>query len=121
LSRALLDDAANQIVGDHCFIAFAVRGTAPDRDRHRCTVHRATWRDRPGGVTLEIEANRFLHHMVRFLVGTMLEVASGRRDPGIMADLLSAASNDQVSPPAPAHALVLERVIYPPSLYVSSV
>jgi tRNA pseudouridine38-40 synthase len=121
LSRALLDDAAAQIVGDHCFVAFAVRGTAPERDRHRCTVHRAAWRDRTGGVTLDIEANRFLHHMVRFLVGTMLEVASGRREPGIIADLLSAASNDQVSPPAPAHALVLERVTYPPSLYVSSV
>jgi tRNA pseudouridine38-40 synthase len=121
ISRTLLDASAGQIVGEHCFIAFAVRGTAPERDAHRCTVHRAVWLDRTGGITLEIEANRFLHHMVRFLVGTMLEIASERRDPRSLAELLSASSNDQVSPPAPAHALVLERVHYPPSLYVSPV
>jgi len=118
-SRVSLDAAAAQITGDHCFVAFAVRGTAPARDEHRCTVLGATWRDRPGGVSLDIEANRFLHHMVRFLVGTMFEVASERRAPDSIAQLLCAGNNDQVSPPAPAHALVLERVTYPETLYVS--
>ena len=120
-ARNSLDESASAIVGDHCFIAFAVRGTAPPTDHHRCTVLHAAWRDREGGVTFEIEANRFLHHMVRFLVGTMLEVASGRRDPCAMTQLLGAADNDQVSPPAPAHALVLERVLYPAALYVSPI
>ena len=45
----------------------------------------AQWRDRPGGLVFEIEANRFLHHMVRFLVGTMLDVAAGRRPLGDVA------------------------------------
>jgi tRNA pseudouridine38-40 synthase len=67
-----------------------------------------------------IEANRFLHHMVRFLVGTMIEEASGRRDAGSTARLLDAVSNDEVSPPAPAHALVLERVTYPAALYLDA-
>jgi tRNA pseudouridine38-40 synthase len=118
-SRGALDDAAGAIVGEHCFIAFAVRGTAPPTDAHRCAVSSARWRDRDGGVSFDIEANRFLHHMVRFLVGTMFEVASGRREAASFAQLLDAATNDEVSPPAPAHALVLEHVTYPSSLYVS--
>jgi tRNA pseudouridine38-40 synthase len=119
VSRASLDESAARIVGNHCFVAFAARGTAPPTDAHRCTVFEAAWRDRPGGISLQIEANRFLHHMVRFLVGTMLEVASGRRDPDTVARLLDAGTNDEVSPPAPAHALVLERVTYPAALYLS--
>lgn len=118
-ARAALDAAAAVLLGDHCFVAFAVRGTAPAHDPHRCTILDARWRDRPGGLTFEIEANRFLHHMVRFLVGTMFDEASGKRDAGTVARLLEATSNDDVSPPAPAHALFLERVTYPAALYLS--
>lgn len=117
LDRDLLARSAAAIVGDHRFIAFAVRGTAPDTDNHRCTVHHAAWRDRTGGLVFEIEANRFLHHMVRFLVGTMLDVASRRRDEHTLDRLLVADCNDEVSAPAPAHGLFLERVTYPPDLY----
>lgn len=119
IRRDLLDAAAAHLVGEHCFIAFAVRGTAPVSDSHRCTVTEARWIDRPGGLTFHVQANRFLHHMVRFLVGSMLEEASGRRPEGSVRALLDASSNDAVSPPAPAHGLVLERVIYPPELYLS--
>ncbi|HEX8848080.1 MAG TPA: tRNA pseudouridine(38-40) synthase TruA [Gemmatimonadaceae bacterium] len=117
LDRALLDEAARTIVGEHCFRGFAVQGTAPETDDHRCIVREARWRDRPGGLAFEIEANRFLHHMVRFLVGTMLEIARGRRPAGVMRSLLEAADNREVSPPAPAHALFLDRVEYPATLY----
>jgi tRNA pseudouridine38-40 synthase len=55
--------------------------------------------------------------MVRFLVGTMIDVASGRRPPDDVARLLAATVNDDVSAPAPAHALFLEAVTYPPELY----
>ncbi len=119
LSRELLDLSASRLLGEHCFVGFAVRGTAPARDSHRCSVLEAAWHDRPGGLTFTIEANRFLHHMVRFLVGTMLEEASGKRAAGAVEQLLVAESNDDVSPPAPAHALFLERVSYPPDLYLT--
>ena len=116
--RAALDRAASLLLGEHCFIGFAVRGTAPPSDSHRCTVIQARWIDRPGGLTFVIEANRFLHHMVRFLVGTMLAQASGQRDATAVSDLLLAETNDEVSPPAPAHGLVMEQVTYPPELYL---
>jgi tRNA pseudouridine38-40 synthase len=111
--------ATQTILGDHSFRAFAVKGTAPDDDDHRCTVDRAEWTQRPGGVAFEIRANRFLHHMVRFLVGTFLDVASGRRDADDIAGLLESGNNHDASPPAPPHALYLEYVEYPRELYLA--
>jgi len=120
LDRGALDAAAAHIAGDHCFRGFAVLGTAPAQDDHRCRVHAARWRDRPGGLVFDIEANRFLHHMVRFLVGTMLDVATGRRPLADLARLLESGDNSEVSPPAPAHALFLEQVVYPRELYLQA-
>jgi tRNA pseudouridine38-40 synthase len=119
VAREALDAAAATLVGEHSFRAFAVRGTAPVEDSHRCTVLDARWCDRAGGLTFHVEANRFLHHMVRFLVGTMLDIASARRPGDDLARLLEAASNDDVSALAPAHGLVLMHVEYPPALYLS--
>jgi tRNA pseudouridine38-40 synthase len=120
LDATLLQRSAAALVGEHGFRAFAVRGTAPAHDEHRCHVREAAWRERDGRLVFEIEANRFLHHMVRFLVGTMLDVASGRRDPDSVQRLLDATDNSAASPPAPPHALCLERVDYPSDLYLLS-
>jgi len=120
LDRRALERSTAAILGDHCFVAFAVRGTAPDSDDHRCTVQSAAWCDRDGGLVFQVEANRFLHHMVRFLVGTMVDVASGRREADAIERLLGASSNDEVSPPAPPNALFLDRVTYPDDLYLQS-
>ena len=117
VDRVRLGDAASAVVGQHSFRAFAVKGTAPESDSHVCDVREARWSDRDGGLVFEIEANRFLHHMVRFLVGTMLDVASGRRPLDDVATLLASADNSDVSPPAPAKALFLDRVMYPKELY----
>lgn len=56
--------------------------------------------------------------MVRFLVGTMLDLASGRRTGTTMSELLARETNDETSPPAPARGLTLERVTYPSELYL---
>ncbi len=119
LDRRLLDETARPLLGEHCFVAFAVRGTAPDTDDHRCTIHDAAWHERPGGLELRIAANRFLHHMVRFLVGTMVDIATARREPASMTRLLAMPHNDETSVPAPAHGLFLDRVEYPRDLYLS--
>jgi tRNA pseudouridine38-40 synthase len=118
IDRAVLDAEARALIGEHGFRAFAVSGTAPANDRHRCRVHEAVWRERPGGLVFEIEANRFLHHMVRLLLGTMVDAASGRRTPGSIAALLDAGDNLETSPPAPPHALFLDAVRYPRDLYL---
>jgi tRNA pseudouridine38-40 synthase len=119
LDSTALAECAAALVGDHYFRGFAVRGTAPADDDHRCTVRRAEWRNRDGGLVFEIEANRFLHHMVRFLVGTMMDAALGRRPATDVEALLRADDNSGVSPPAPPHALFLDRVCYPADLYLT--
>ena len=120
IDRAALDAAAGTIVGEHSFRAFAVQGTAPETDDHRCAVSESRWSERPGGLRYTVQGNRFLHHMVRFLVGTMLDIASGRRPLSDMQTLLAAKDNQEVSPPVAPHALFLEAVDYPPELYLES-
>ena len=131
LDGSALHEAAREIVGEHVFRGFAVQGTAPERDDHRCVVTKAAWqsrgeagehgrsRDGGAGFVFTIEANRFLHQMVRFLVGTMLDVAAGRRTMASLIKLLNAENNAEVSPPAPPHGLFLDRVTYPEELYLS--
>lgn len=118
LARDALADCANALLGTHRFLAFAVQGTAPDGDDHRCTIAEAAWHERTNGLRFEVEANRFLHHMVRFLVGTMIEIARGKRPLGDFAMLLEAEDNRRTSAPAPPHALFLEVVRYPRDLYL---
>jgi len=118
VDRQALDLAARRFVGNHRFVAFAARSPAIDSHDHRCIVTHAAWSDRPGGLRFEIEANRFLHHMVRFVVGTSVAIATGRRPASDLEVLLAADDNTAVSPPAPAHALVLDRVTYPRELYL---
>lgn len=116
----LLNAECAPLLGEHVFHAFAIRGTAPAEDDHRCRIHLARWRERPGVVVFDVEANRFLHHMVRFLVGTMVEVAIGRRSAGSIRQLLTAPDNSGTSAPAPPHGLFFEAVTYPPNVYLSS-
>ena len=76
-------------------------------------VTRAGWRAGPGS-TLElwIEADAFLRQMTRVLVGTMLQVASGRRTPEAFAALLEGAPRRAAGPTAPPHGLYLAAVRY---------
>ena len=58
-----------------------------------------------GPLYLEIEADAFLRHMVRALVGTMVEVGEGRRDLESFRRLLGGAAREAAGPTAPAHGL----------------
>ncbi|HEX7119022.1 MAG TPA: tRNA pseudouridine(38-40) synthase TruA [Longimicrobiales bacterium] len=111
LDRDALDAAARAIVGDHSFRAFAKAGQEERGDR--CDVVRAEWRDRgDAGVEFHVTANRFLHHMVRYLVGTMVDVARGRRPVEDVARLLAGEPGLETSPPAPPEGLFLTHVAY---------
>jgi tRNA pseudouridine38-40 synthase len=110
----LLQRAARLVPGSRSFRKFAKTGQ-PKRGT-RCEVTRAGWADWSGiGLRFEITANRYLHHMVRYLVGTMVDVARGRRALDEMSELLSDPETGlTTSPPAPAHGLFLTAVEYPP-------
>jgi tRNA pseudouridine38-40 synthase len=120
LDPVLLAGAAATLPGAHDFRGLAVHG-APKPD-YRCHVALATWSPRADGtgVTFSIEADRFLHRMVRFLVGTMVDIALARRPLSDLLQLLTATDNQAASPPAPPQGLYLEAVRYPPDLYAEA-
>jgi tRNA pseudouridine38-40 synthase len=122
LDVAALRDAAALLVGEHEFRGLAAAGAATAH--YRCRVALAEWAPRAdvarGGVTFTIEADRFLHHMVRFVVGAMVDIALGRRPPADFPRLLVATDNLAASPPAPPQGLYLVAVRYPPELYAEA-
>lgn len=106
-----LASAAAKVVGAHRFERFAKAGQ-PERG-YDCTVHSAHWSETPIGFRFEVAADRYLHHMVRYLVGTMVDVARGRRPLHEMTRLLVCEPEAVTSPPAPPGGLFLHRVDYP--------
>jgi len=120
LDRVLLDEAAALLVGEHVFHGLAAAGAASAH--YRCRVALSSWAPRTDGVgvTYTIEADRFLHRMVRFLVGAMVDIALRRRPLADLPRLLAAPDNQDASPPAPPQGLYLTAVQYPPNLYAET-
>ena len=107
-----LHAAAALLPGEKSFAAFARAGQEHRGDR--CIVTEARWTAWALGMEFTILANRFLHHMVRYLVGTMVDIARGRRPLDEMRAMLEDNDGGLVtSPPAPAAGLFLRRVCYP--------
>ncbi len=117
LDAALLALAAHAISGEHGFQALSAVGQ--EKPHYRCVVHEAIWQSREDadGFEFWITADRFLHHMVRFLVGLMVDVGRGKRALADVAGLLDRVDNQAASPPAPAHGLFLVNVRYPRECY----
>jgi tRNA pseudouridine38-40 synthase len=110
LDRDALQECARAIVGRHDFTAFTPSET--EHTRFRCEVARAEWREQGDLLEFWIEADMFLRHMNRALVGTMLEVASGRRALEEFIALLDGRPRAQGGATAPAHGLALASVSY---------
>ncbi len=106
-----LHECARALRGTHDFTAFTP--TETDHVRFERDVLRAEWRVAPDEL-LEfwIEADTFMRHMNRVLVGTMLEVAGGRRGVEDFQRLLEGRPRSDAGPTAPAHGLALASVSY---------
>ncbi len=107
-----MNRAARDLVGTHDFTTFC-RTQAATRNR-TCTVYLARWvpDPRPGDWHFELVADRFLHGMVRAIVGTLIEIGRGQCDETAIPELLAARDRRLAGPAAPAHGLVLEAVGY---------
>jgi tRNA pseudouridine38-40 synthase len=110
IDRAALDACAALALGEHDFRAFTPAATPGARTRRHVTA--CEWSGDGDELVLSIEADAFLHHMVRTLVGTMLQAARGARDVGSFARLLEGSARDTAGPTAPPHALTLTGVRY---------
>jgi tRNA pseudouridine38-40 synthase len=107
LDREALDACAAALLGTHDFTAFTPSET--DHVRFERDVFRAEWvRESEDVMAFWIEADTFMRHMVRVIVGTMLEGVSPER----FAELLEGHPRSEAGATAPPHALYLESVAY---------
>jgi len=106
----VLSDCAAALVGTHDFTAFTP--TETEHVRFERGVYAAFWKQSGDILSFSIEADAFMRHMNRVLVGTMLEVSSGRRSLSDFVRLLEGRPRSEAGPTAPAHGLYLAGVGY---------
>jgi tRNA pseudouridine38-40 synthase len=110
LDRDALDRAAAALVGEHDFAGFRASSCNARTTTRHCT--HSAFRESGPELVYEVEANGFLHHMVRNLVGTLLQIGRGKRAPESIGDVLRSGDRTEAGPTAPPQGLHLVRVDY---------
>ncbi len=111
LDLAAMNQAAQRLVGEHDFSAFCRRRPGATTIR---TLLELRWDRDPAGLAVAtVRADAFCHSMVRALVGVLVPVGEGRRQPQWAADILAAGLRDPAVTVMRAHGLTLEEVAYP--------
>ncbi len=113
IDEAKMHQAAQALIGEQDFTSFRAvhcQSNTPFRNVHRVSVTRQGMY-----VMVDIEANAFLHHMVRNIVGSLLEVGLGNQPISWIEELLALKDRTQAAPTAKPHGLYLVDVTYPES------
>ena len=115
LDVAAMDEAARCLVGEHDFKSFCKMASAQGKPTCRFVESVGFEEEEAMGermLVLDVVGNAFLHSMVRTIVGTLVEVGLGRRDPAWVADALAARDRRAAGPCAPACGLTFWDVRY---------
>ena len=106
-----MQQAAGYVIGTHDFNAFKCADSAMENTVR--TIERSEWTRDGNLLVYTVEGNGFLYNMVRILVGTMLEIGSGKRKPEDLLNAINNGNRKDAGATAPAHGLCLCRVVYP--------
>ena len=110
LDLPAMKTVARDILGEHDFESFCK--SLAGVENHRCTVTKSEWSRSDTTLVYEVRANRFLHGMVRGLVGTMVDVGRGYTASLAFREILRAKDRARAGMAAPPHGLFLEQVLY---------
>jgi tRNA pseudouridine38-40 synthase len=108
-----MKSAAAHLVGAHDFSAF--QGAGSDVASSQRTIHTIDWEDghrHDVPLVIRLRADGFLRHMVRNIVGTLVDIGAGRWEPERITEILASRDRSQAGTTAPAHGLFLVRVEY---------
>ena len=110
LDMDAMKQAASLLLGEHDFKSFTSAKKGKKSTVRRIDEISIT----PEGdlLTFTFVGNGFLHHMIRILMGTLLEVGMGKRTPGSMTEILEALNREAAGPLVPAKGLMLMKVFY---------
>jgi tRNA pseudouridine38-40 synthase len=115
--------ASRSLIGSHDFSSFRGAGCGakhPVRTVHACDISRLDQMSfmaasvRGEFIRFRLEANAFLRHMVRNIVGSLVEVGKGRMPPEDFSKVLESRDRTKAGPTAPARGLFLEKIVYRP-------
>ena len=110
LDVTAMNEAASVLIGEHDFAAFQAAGSDVITTRREIHASRVVSRD--AEVRYEVAGTGFLRHMVRNIVGTLVEIGRSRRPVEDMARVLQSLDRAHASATAPPHGLTLARVDY---------
>ncbi|MDW7682011.1 MAG: tRNA pseudouridine synthase A, partial [bacterium] len=102
--------AAGFLLGKHDFKSFCAEHA--DLNHHYCIVEKIDWEQKESILSLNIFANRFIHSMVRIIVGTMIDVGRGFTEVENIPEILAAKDRKKSGQTVPAKGLCLEKVYY---------
>jgi tRNA pseudouridine38-40 synthase len=111
LDLAKMRQAAKALIGTHDFSCFCATGTDV-QDRVRTIKNIGIKNAQEGNIEIIVEAKGFLKYMVRNIIGTLVEVGRGKREPEEMKKIIASRDRKIAGATAPAHGLFLMEVIY---------
>lgn len=115
LDRAAMDEAVICLKGDHDFSSFCKSASLKD-DGNVCRLDLCAFEWNTDSAIFQVRGNRFLHHMVRIMVGTLVEVGRGERCAAEVPRILAARDRCEAGCMAPACGLFMQEIEYPESL-----
>ncbi|MBE5934586.1 MAG: tRNA pseudouridine(38-40) synthase TruA [Lachnospiraceae bacterium] len=111
LDIELMKNAAQYIVGEHDFKSFCAANTGVKTTVREVYSLEIT-KNNNDIITIEITGNGFLYNMVRIIVGTLIQVGTGKIKPEYVAEIIAAKDRSKAGPTAKAKGLTLEEIYY---------